>query len=61
MLRMIEREPGRTPPLESVEPEVRAEMLRRAGDRALRAYLNQLRDGSDVLVKPGVTALQETR
>lgn len=57
VLRMIDREPAFTPPLDEVEPEVRAEMLRRAGDDALRAYLDQLRTRADVRIRPGATAL----
>lgn len=60
VIRMIDREPAFTPPLDEVEDEVRAEMLRRAGDDALRSYLNQLRDRADVRIKPGATALPET-
>jgi parvulin-like peptidyl-prolyl isomerase len=59
VLRMIDRDPARTPPLDEVEGEVRSEMLRRAGDNALRAYLDQLRAGADVRIKPGVTAVPE--
>ena len=55
VLEIIDREPGRTPPLEEVESEVRAEMFRRAGDNALRQYLENLRDRADVWVRPGVT------
>lgn len=60
VLRMIDREPAQTPPLDEVEEEVRAEMLRRAGDDALRAYLNQLRGRADVRIRPGVTAIPGT-
>lgn len=57
VLRMIDREPPFTPPLDEVEDEVRAEMLRRAGDDALRSYLDQLRDRADVRIRPDATAL----
>ena len=43
VLQMIERETGATPPLTEIEEEVRAEMRRRADDRAFRAYLERLR------------------
>lgn len=59
VLRMIDREPAQTPPLDEVEGEVRAEMLRRAGDDALRSYLDQLRANADVQIRPGVTAVPE--
>ncbi len=61
VVRMIDREPGQTPPLEEVEEEVRAEMLRRAGDDALRSYLNRLRDDADVQVRSGATAAHAER
>jgi len=60
VLRMIDREPAYTPPLDEVEEEVRAEMLRRAGDDALRSYLDRLRQRADVRIRPGVTALPES-
>jgi hypothetical protein len=56
VLQMIDREPEQTPPLEEVEGEVRAEMQRRAGDRALRSYLDGLRERAEVRVRPGITA-----
>ena len=59
VLRMIDREPAQSPPLDEVEGEVRAEMLRRAGDEALRSYLEQLRANADVRIRPGVTAVPE--
>ena len=57
VVRVIDREPARTPPLDEVEEEVRAEMLRRAGDDALRSYLNRLRDDADVQIGTGATAV----
>jgi parvulin-like peptidyl-prolyl isomerase len=51
VLRLVAREPGRVPPLAEIEPEVRAECRRRAGDRALRAYLDDLRRHSAVAVE----------
>ncbi len=51
VLQLIERAPGFAPPLAEVEPEVRAELRRRAGDRALRAYLDELRERADVRVR----------
>jgi parvulin-like peptidyl-prolyl isomerase len=45
-----EREPERTPPLDEIEEQVRAEWVRRAGDRALREYLDELRAAADVAV-----------
>ena len=60
VLEVLDREPPQTPPLAEVEDEVRAEMLRRAGDQALRSYLEDLRIRADVVVRPGATDLPET-
>jgi parvulin-like peptidyl-prolyl isomerase len=46
---LVEREEAALPPLEEIEPHVRAEWIRRAGDRALRGYLDDLRDQAAVL------------
>ena len=43
VLRLVAREPNRVPDLTEVENEVRAEWRRRAGDEALRTYLDELR------------------
>jgi parvulin-like peptidyl-prolyl isomerase len=45
---LIEREEPRVPAFEEVEGQVRAEWVRRAGDRALRSYLDHLRDAAQV-------------
>jgi len=50
VIELVRREPGFAPPLAEVEAEVRAELRRRAGDRALRAYLEALREEADVRV-----------
>lgn len=50
VLELLAKEDAATPPLERVEKEVRTEMQRRAGDRALRTYLDDLRNGGDVIV-----------
>jgi parvulin-like peptidyl-prolyl isomerase len=50
VLRLVDRAPGRVPPFEEIEAEVRAEERRRAGDRALREYLDELRERADVRV-----------
>jgi len=42
------REPGVVPPLADVREEVRVEWRRRAGDQALRRYLDELRERADV-------------
>jgi parvulin-like peptidyl-prolyl isomerase len=43
VFQMVEREEARVPPFEEIAPHVEAEWVRRAGDRALRAYLDELR------------------
>jgi len=43
VLRLVAREPNRVPELAELESEVRTEWRRRAGDEALRAYLDELR------------------
>jgi parvulin-like peptidyl-prolyl isomerase len=43
VLRLVTREPNRVPELAELESEVRAEWRRRAGDEALRDYLDELR------------------
>lgn len=50
LLRLLEMQPPRTPAFDSVEAQVRSEYIRRAGDRALRDYLDQLREDSDVVI-----------
>ena len=53
VLLLVAREPDRTPPYEELAPQARAEWRRRAGDRALRAYLDELRRRADVEVAVG--------
>jgi len=48
VFQMIEREEARVPPFEAVSEQVRAEWVRRAGDRALRGYLDDLRKDARV-------------
>ncbi len=50
VLRLVAREPAVVPPLSAIETEVRAETRRRAGDRALRRYLDELRERAHVTV-----------
>jgi hypothetical protein len=44
----LAREPGNVPPLDEIREPLRAEMRRRAGDTALRTYLDDLRRRADV-------------
>ena len=50
LFEVVEREPMRTPALDQIDAQVRAEWTRRRGERALRAYLDELRDRADVSV-----------
>jgi parvulin-like peptidyl-prolyl isomerase len=54
VLLLAERTPDESPPLAEVEPEVRAELRRRAGDRLLRERLDALRAQADVSVAEGL-------
>ncbi len=50
LLRLLEMQPSRTPAFDDIEAQIRNEYIRRAGDRALRNYLDQLREESDVVI-----------
>ncbi len=50
VLRLVARESNRVPELAEVEAEVRAEWRRRAGDEALRGYLDALRSRARIAV-----------
>jgi parvulin-like peptidyl-prolyl isomerase len=52
VLRLVERTERAAPTLAEVEPQVRAEMRRRSGDRALRQRLDELRADAAVAVAP---------
>jgi len=52
ILQVVERQPDLTPPLAEIEAQVLAEYRRREGDRALRAYLDDLRAHANVVVDP---------
>ena len=49
VVRVVEREADVAPPYETVRAAVRAEMVRRRGETALREYLQQLRAEADVV------------
>ena len=53
VIQVVERQADYTPPFDDVRTEVVAEFHRRAGDRALRAYLDELRTRADVRVGSG--------
>jgi len=48
VIRVVERESGVVPTFEAVRPAVRAEVVRRRGETALREYLDQLRSQADI-------------
>jgi parvulin-like peptidyl-prolyl isomerase len=48
LLQLVDREPSRSPPYDEIAEQVRNEWTRRAGDRALRDYLDELRVQADV-------------
>lgn len=51
VLALVAREAGRLPPLGQIEAQVRAEWSRRAGDRALRSFLDRQRARARVVVR----------
>ena len=51
VFQVVAREEQRVPPLEEIREQVRAEYVRRAGDLALRSYLDQLRGDAEVVVR----------
>jgi parvulin-like peptidyl-prolyl isomerase len=51
VLVLQDRSPGFAPPLPDVQDEVRGELRRRASERALRTYLDDLREQADVRVR----------
>jgi hypothetical protein len=53
LVRCAEIEAGSAPPLEQIRPQVEAELRRRAGERALREYLDQLWARADIELAPG--------
>jgi len=50
ILQLVDAIPTVSPGFETIEGQVRAEWIRRRGDRALRAYLDGLRADGDVVV-----------
>ncbi|HIG01954.1 MAG TPA: peptidyl-prolyl cis-trans isomerase [Myxococcales bacterium] len=50
LLRLLDIKQAFSPPFEEIETQIRREYIRRAGDRALRNYLDQLREDSDVVI-----------
>lgn len=50
VLRVLERQPDAAPPFESVRAQVLGEYRRRAGEAALRGYLDELRERAEVVV-----------
>ena len=52
VLQVVEREDAAVPPLDEIEPTVRAEMRRRADETRLRERLTALRAAAEVQVEP---------
>jgi hypothetical protein len=48
VLQVLERQPDAVPPLEQITDQVLAEYRRHAGERALRAYLDDLRQRAEI-------------
>jgi len=51
VLQVVERQPDAAPALADIRPQVVAELRRRAGEAALRAYLDGLRGDAEVVVR----------
>ncbi len=51
LLQPVHREPALVPDFEAIEPLVRNEWTRRTGDRALRAYLDELRRDAEIVLR----------
>jgi parvulin-like peptidyl-prolyl isomerase len=56
VLQMVQRVTAPTLPLLAVEPQVRSEMRRRAGDESLRSYLDMLRERAEIRLPPSPPA-----
>jgi parvulin-like peptidyl-prolyl isomerase len=54
VVRVVEREDDVVPPFETVRAAVRAEVVRRRGETALRDYLTELRAEADVVTTKAV-------
>lgn len=54
VLQLVRSEPGAVPPLAEIREEVLAELRRRRGDSALRAYLEELRERADLRLAPAL-------
>jgi parvulin-like peptidyl-prolyl isomerase len=52
VLQLVARAESQAAPLAEVEPQVRAEMKRRLGDRLLRERLDSLRAQADLTLAP---------
>jgi hypothetical protein len=56
---VVDKESPGAPPFDEIREQVAAEYRRQAGDRALREYLDWLRDRADVAVATGVTGVTD--
>ncbi len=51
LLHLVDRDPPVVPDFDDIEPLVRSEWTRRTGDRALRAYLDELRRDAEIVLR----------
>ncbi len=51
LLHLVDRDPPVVPDFDDIEPLVRNEWTRRAGDRALRVYLDDLRRNAEIVLR----------
>ncbi len=51
LLHLVDRDPPVVPDFDDIEPLVRREWTRRTGDRALRAYLDELRRDAEIVLR----------
>ena len=48
IVQLVDKEAGEAPAMEEVADQLEAEYIRRAGDRALREYLEWLKERADI-------------
>ena len=58
VFQLMDREPQRVPPLGEIEAQVRSEFQRRTDDRALRAYLDTLKERAHIRIATSLPSLR---
>ncbi|MCP4040315.1 MAG: hypothetical protein GY733_25455 [bacterium] len=53
MAQLVDRDLPESPPLDEIREQVAVDWRRRAGDRALRDYLDELRARADIEIAEG--------